>query len=278
MKESRESAKRQSRFVLAQMLQEGNPEVNLVRAEEAIQEACKKFQPDLMIFPEMFMSSFPVGTKRSVCLSSAQHLDGPFVTGMQRLAKEHGIWIVFGMNEKVEDERNYNCVVVLNACGDIVSTYQKTHMYDAFGVMESKNNKPGGRLFVPIDTPFGKIGIFVCYEVRFPEIARYERMHGADIIIMPTAWVKGPWKSHHFRTLVTARAIENGLYMCACDLCGGDVMGESVVVDPMGIPIAEAKPGEEYTLLCADINLDRVDEVRNKVPSFDGRRPELYTI
>ena len=111
------------------------------------------------------------------------------------------------------------------AVGDIVQVYHKTHLYDAFGFKESDNIKPGDKFFEPIDTPFGKIGLFVCYEVRFPEIARYQRKMGADIIIMPTAWVKGDLKSHQFRTLITARAIENTVYLCACDLCGVDSMG-----------------------------------------------------
>ena len=93
---------------------------------------------------------------------------------------------------------------------------------------------------------------------------------------MPTAWAKGDLKSHQFRTLITARAIENTVYMVACDQCAVDTMGESVVVDPMGVPVATA--GEVETLLCAHIDLDRVEEVRKKLPAYKDRRPALYTI
>lgn len=271
--------KRRSRFVLVQTKQEGDPEVNLKVAQDAVAEAKERFCPDLVIFPELFMSEFPNGTAREICLGTAQHLDGPFVTGMRALAKEYGVWMVFGMNEKVEDpedDRMYNCTVVLNDAGEIVSTYHKTHLYDAFGYKESDNNKPGDKFFEPIDTPFGKIGLFVCYEVRFPEVARYQRKQGADIIIMPTAWVKGDLKSHQFRTLITARAIENTVYLCACDQCMVDSMGESVVVDPMGVPVATA--GEVPTMICAEIDLDRVEAVRKKLPAYKDRRPELYSI
>lgn len=271
--------KRQSVFVLAQMKQEGNPEVNLKAAQDRVAEAMEKYHPDLMIFPEIFMSDFPNGTDRAICLGTAQTLDGPFVTGMRKLAKDNGLWIVFGMNEQVEDpadDRNYNTTVILNSEGEIVSTYRKTHLYDAFGYKESANKKPGEKLFEPIDTPFGRIGLFVCYEVRFPEVARYERKQGADIIIMPTAWVKGDIKSRQFHTLINARAIENTVYMCACDLCEVDSMGESVVVDPMGIPVACA--GEVPTLIAATIDLDRVEAVRKKLPAYKDRRAELYSI
>ena len=92
---------------------------------------------------------------------------------------------------------------------------------------------------------------------------------------MPTAWMKGDLKSHHLRTLITARAIENTVYLVACDQVGADTIGESVVVDPMGVPIAAA--GEVPTLLCAHIDTDRVAAVREKLPSCKDRRPELYT-
>lgn len=266
-----------SRFVLAQMEQKGLPEENLESARKAVAEAMERYQPDLMLFPECFMSHFPLGTDRAVCLGTAQSLSGPFVTGMRSLAKENGIWIVFGMNEKVgdpEDDRNYNCTVVVDSRGEIVGTYRKTHLYDAFGYKESDDNKPGDQFFEPIDTPFGKIGLFVCYEVRFPEVARYQRAKGADIILMPTAWVPGPLKSPQFRTLITARAIENTVYMVACDQVGVNSMGESVVVDPMGVVVASA--GEVPALICAEIDTDRVEEVRKKLPAYKDRRPELY--
>ena len=93
-----------SKFVLAQLEQKGLPEENLENAKKAVAEAMELYKPDLMVFPECFMSHFPMGTDRATCLGTAQTLDGPFVTGMKALAKDNGIWIIFGMNEKVEDE------------------------------------------------------------------------------------------------------------------------------------------------------------------------------
>ncbi len=266
-------------FVLAQTHSVGDPAENLKTAQKAVMEATAQYKPDFMVFPELFMSMFPVGTDRATCLGTAQALDGPFVTGMQKLAADNGIWIVFGMNEKVEDpsdDRNYNTTVMLNDRGEIVQVYRKTHLYDAFGYKESDNNKPGNRFFEPVDTPFGKIGMFVCYEVRFPEVARYQTKQGADIILMPTAWARGDLKSHQFRTLITARAIENTVYVLACDQISPDTMGESVVVDPMGVPVACA--GETVQLLPCFIDLERVRAVRKKLPAYKDRRPQLYTI
>ena len=268
-----------STFVVAQLASDGQPEVNLERAKKIVKQAKEEHRADVVVFPECFMSFFPVGTDRATRLGTAQRLDGPFVTGMREQAKQNKVWIIFGMNEEVEapeDDRNYNTTVVLNDQGEIVSVYRKTHLYDAFGYKESNSNKPGDKFFEPIDTPFGKLGLFVCYEVRFPEVARYQRSKGADIIVMPTAWLAGKLKSRHFHTLVTARAIENTVYMVACDQCGPDALGESVVVDPMGVPVVSGGEGEE--LLVARIDMDRVKEVRDTLPAYKDRRPELYTI
>lgn len=270
---------RQSTFVLAQMASDGLPERNLEKAQKAVAKAAGLYHPDVIVFPELYMSFFPVGTSREITLSTAQPLDGPFVTGMRKLAKEYGVWVIFGMNEAVEDPadpRSYNTTVVVNAEGELVSHYRKTHLYDAFGYQESDTNKPGGQLFEPIDTPFGRLGLFVCYEVRFPEVARYQRSKGADIIVMPTAWAAGKLKSLHFRTLVTARAIENTVYMLACNQCGAGSTGESVAVDPMGVPAASA--GEAEDLVPVHVDLDRIEAVRARLPAYKDRRPELYTI
>lgn len=269
----------QSVFVMVQMESSGTPADNLKKAQERTEEAVRKYHPDFMIFPETFMSHFPAGTDAVTCSSIAEPLDGPFVKGMQRLAADNHLWMVFGMKEKIEDPedlRNYNTTVMLNSDGEIVQTYRKTHLYDAFGYQESNEVKRGDKLFEPVDTPFGKIGLFVCYEVRFPEVARYQAARGAEIIIMPTDWIKGDLKSLHFRTLITARAIENTVFMLACDQCGSIDLGESVAVDPMGVSISCGNERED--LIPVYIDTERIAEVRKKLPSYKDRRPEMYAI
>lgn len=266
----------QSTFVMVQMKSVEDPMENLAKAAKYASEAKEKFQADLLLFPEVFMSMFPSKTPVLESNKAAEPLDGPFVTGMRKLAKDNDVWVVFGMKEKTEEDdgRAYNTCLVVDNHGEIISKYHKTHMYDAFGYKESNGFKPGDRLFAPIDTPFGKLGLFVCYEVRFPEVARYEATHGADIILMPTSWVKGDLKTFQFRTLVTARAIENTVFVLACNQCGGATTGESVAVDPMGVAIAAA--GETDALVPVFIDTDRIAQVRKKLPSFGDRRMELY--
>nr|WP_284286350.1 nitrilase-related carbon-nitrogen hydrolase [Alicyclobacillus fastidiosus] len=116
--------------------------------------------------------------------------------------------------------------------------------------------------------------MFVCYELRFPEIARYQAIQGADIIIVPSGWVRGPLKEHHWKTLVTARALENTLFVAACDQVSDHYCGNSLVVDPMGVHMATGS--EVETLIPCEIDLSRVADVRRKLPSSIHRRPELY--
>ena len=265
------------RFVLAQTASARDPAVNLEKAEELARRAFVEYRPDVLVFPEMFMSFFPWETDPETVLAAAQSLDGPFAAGMRALAKRYGTWIVFGMNETAEDPEDRRCrntIVVADDRGELVSVYRKTHLYDAFGYRESDLVRPGDRLFDPIETPFGRIGLFTCYEVRFPEVARDQRRKGADLLLMPAAWASGELKSLHFRTLVTARALENGVYVLACDRCGAGTVGESLAVDPMGVTLACAGQDEALLLVCTDT--DRVAEVRRRVASFDQRRPETY--
>ena len=262
---------------MVQMESVADPAENLRKASGFVKEAMELCDPEFIVFPETFMSeAFGEIRERNAW---AECLDGPFVTGMKKLAKDNDVWMVFGMKEKVEDPadyRVYNTVVMLNNEGEIIQTYHKTHLYDAFGYKESDEFKAGDAFFEPVDTPFGKIGLFVCYEVRVPEVARYQRSKGADIIIMPTAWVKGDLKSLHFNTLITARAIENTVYMIACDQYSKTRMGESIAVDPMGVTLASAGEGEK--VIPVYIDTDRIEEVRKKLPAYKDRRPSLYTI
>lgn len=267
-----------SMFVLAQMEASPDADANLQKAALAVKEASERYHGDLIIFPEVYMDAHPAKTPREQILSTAQPLTGSFVQGMQQLAREYHMWMVFGMTESTDnpsDDRTYNTTVILDSEGSIVKTYRKTHMYDAFGARETDTFQSGDALFEPIDTPFGGIGLFVCYELRFPEIARIQALQGAEILIVPAAWNKGDLKSNHWKTLLTARALENTVYVLGCDLYSQDTyMGESMAVDPMGVPFACG--GEGSCLIPCVVDTRRIYEVRQKLPSLGNRRPELY--
>ncbi|SFE51974.1 Predicted amidohydrolase [Paenibacillus algorifonticola] len=264
-------------IVMAQFGSSSSKQENLDKAEKALQEATSLHQADLVVFPEAFMSFYQIGTPRERKLEDAEPLEGHFVTTMQSLAKRYGVWVIFGTRETTEDsedDRVYNSTVIIDADGQITGHYRKTHLYDAFGAQESRDIKPGTALFEPIDTPFGKLGLFVCYELRFPEIARYQALHGADVIIVPSGWVRGPVKERHWENLVTTRALENTAYVVAVNQVNEFYIGQSLIVDPMGVVVARG--AETETLIPYRIDLERVHEVRTKLPSHIHRQAHLY--
>ena len=263
-------------LAVAQLQASAAPAENLASAERAVQRAAAR-GAQLVILPEVFMAwlspdNFTAEAARAV----AEPLDGPFVRGLRQAARQAGAWVVCGVLEAPDGEggRVRNTTVVIDDRGELVATYRKTHLFDAFGYLESKVFEPGDALFEPISTPFGRMGLFVCYELRFPEVARFQAERGADLIVVPSAWVRGPMKEVHWRHLVVARAVESTAYVAACDQVGNQFLGRSLVVDPMGVALAEGP--ETEALLYAEVDPQRIAQVRATVPSVAHRRPELY--
>ena len=258
---------------LAQVTSGPDSTENLRLATKYVADA-KAASAQLIVFPEVFMNHYPANTPLDQMES--QTVSGPFVTAMRDLAQTHQMWCVFGMRQTgtTPGGRTFNTTVVLTDAGDIAGIYRKTHLYDAFGAKESERVEPGRQLFDPIASPWGRIGLFVCYELRFPEVARDQVAKGAEILIVPSGWVRGPLKEDHWEHLVVTRALENTVFVLACDQVSDYYCGQSVVVDPMGVKLAQA--GEEPSLVVTTIDTDRIDAVRKKLPSLGHRRPELY--
>lgn len=257
-----------STFVLCQATQEGNALLNLKRAAAHAKEATETYHADVLVFPEVYQSHYPLSTDSSIVQAAAEPLNGPFVSGMQKIARENKLWMIFGMRELTGKDSHYNTIVTLNEQGNIVGTYRKRHLYDAFSYRESAYVTAGREESLPIQTPFGTLGIFVCYELRYPEVARALTRAGADILIMPTAWVKGPGKSMQFEVLCRARAIENASYLLACDLCGPDTLGESIAVSPTGEIVGRA--GTDEVLLPVTVDAEEIAKTRTICPSYRG--------
>lgn len=263
------------KVAIAQLTSTLDKTQNLQKAVEYVGKA-KAAGADFVIFPEMYSAA---ATPKSGVRPSevAEPLDGPFVSGLAQAAREQGIYVVCGVYESIEgdQDRAYNTTVFFNRSGELIKAYRKTHLYDAFSYIESDYIAAGNTPYEIIETEFGKIGLIVCYEVRFPEIARQFALQGADLLFVPAGWVAGPMKEDHWETLVRTRAIENTMFVCAADQVGNIFAGRSMIVDPMGVIVASA--GEEETLLVAELDLDRIQRVRGKLPSVANRRPELYT-
>lgn len=225
----------------------------------------------LVVFPEY--SSYFTPQMGADWVDAAQTLHGPFVRGLAEIAAELGIHLVAGMLEIVpgEPERAANTVVALSPDGELVAHYRKQHLYDAFGQRESDWIVAG-----PLDEPQTftaggfTVGIQTCYDVRFPEVSRRLVDAGADLVVLPAEWVRGPLKESAWRTLVTARAIENTVYVVAADQAPPIGAGNSMVVDPMGVELATI--GEATDVAVAWISPRRIREVRHLNPALQLRR------
>lgn len=262
------------KVAIAQLSTSVDKASNLEKAIQYIEKA-KGMGTDFVILPEFYMV---LATPKTGVLpaEAAEPLDGPFVSALKEAARKNEIYVVCGMYESKagDDRRAYNTTVFIDRSGQLLHSYRKTHLYDAFSFKESDTIIPGENQYKVVDTEFGKIGLMVCYELRFPEIARQFALHEADVLLVPAGWMAGPMKEDHWQTLIRARAIENTMFVCGADLVGPEFTGRSMIVDPMGVVIASG--GEEETLIIADIDLERIHRVREKLPSVKHRKPEFY--
>jgi predicted amidohydrolase len=203
----------------------------------------------------------------------AQPLDGPFTDGVREAAASAGVVAVFGLVEQAAGERFRNTAVAVSADG-VVATYRKTHLYDAFGADESTWVEAGA-LEPPRTFLLGglRVGLQTCYDLRFPEVTRVLADAAVDLVLVPADWVPGPGKVHHWRTLLTARAIENTVFVAAAGQIPPDGVGTSLILDPAGGTLAEL--GEEQGVALADLDPERIRDVRTANPALRLRR---YTV
>lgn len=224
----------------------------------------------LVVFPEY--SSYFETPMSAGMRANAEPLDGPFVSALSEIARECGLYLVVGMLEDVGDpERFSNTVVAIDAAGAVVAQYRKQHLYDAFGQRESDWVVPGTIEMPEIfDVGGFRVGMQTCYDIRFPELSRRLVNAGAELLLVPAEWVRGPLKEHHWRTLATARALENTVYLAAADHAPPVGVGNSLIVDPMGVELATI--GDNIDVAIAWITHERLEAVREINPALLLRR------
>ena len=255
------------RVALGQFAAAKDWQENAETAKDLIRRA-KAAHCDLLVMPEGILARDIADPQ--IVLKAAQPLDGPFMTEMKAASRGSDLTIIFCLHVPAEgNSRVHNVQVVLRG-GEVVATYRKLHLYDAFAVQESEHVMPGDRIPDLIEVAGLKLGLMTCYDVRFPEMARHLALEGADALILPAAWVRGPGKEHHWETLVTARALENTCYLIAVGECGPRNIGASMVVDPLGVVTHRA--GEGPTMIVADIDPEGVARARAVLPVLNNRR------
>jgi predicted amidohydrolase len=238
-----------------------DPAVNRGRLRELVPA-----DTDLVVLPEAFARDF--GEAGSSVGPYAEQMSGRFVEEVEHLAADQGTTVVAGMFEVSEDPaRPFNTLVVR---GRAMAEYRKIHLYDSFGYRESDALSAGTLAPTTVDVGGFRLGLMTCYDLRFPELARALVDAGAEVLVVPAAWVAGPRKVDHWRTLVRARAIENTVYVVAAGQPGPRYAGHSLVVDPLGDVLAEAD--ETPAQLRATLSRSALDAARATNPSLDNRR------
>lgn len=220
----------------------------------------------LAVLPEMWSSGYDYRQLSELATHTLEIL-----TRLRTLSSELGLTIVGSLAEP-DGDKVCNTAWVIDQ-GEIVGKYRKLHL---FSTMSEDRYLHAGDQYLVVDTSVGRLGIAICYDLRFPELFRRMALDGAEIICLSAEWPKP--RQEHWRTLLRARAIENQLFVVAANCCGIqgklDFFGMSLLLSARGEVLAEA--GEIDTCLVADFDFTEMDEYRQQIPCFRDRRPEIY--
>ncbi|MEU6676205.1 carbon-nitrogen hydrolase family protein [Streptomyces sp. NPDC046853] len=261
------------RIALSQLTTGPEPGKNLALIEEWTSRAADA-GADVVVFPEASMACF--GTSLAPL---AEPLDGPWADKVRAIAEAAGVTVVAGMFTPASDGRVTNTLLATGR--GVEATYDKIHLYDAFGFAESDTVAAGSQV-VTIDVQGVRLGLATCYDVRFPELFRAHADAGATATLLAASWGAGPGKVDQWELLVRARALDATLWVAAvgqADPAAGGVaaagtaptgVGHSMIVGPDGTVRSRLGAGPE--LLMTEVDADEVAEVRAKIPVLANRR------
>ncbi|MFT4569508.1 MAG: putative amidohydrolase [Hyphomicrobiaceae bacterium] len=270
------------RAAVIQMRSGADRSANLRTARELVLQAAKQ-GAELVALPEVVAWRGPKDQE----VAQGETLQGPTVQALSAVAAEARVWIVGGsFLERLDgDDRCYNTATLFAPDGDLVASYRKIHLFDIdipgqVSVRESDTRRAGSET-ICVETPFGRIGLAVCYDLRFPELFRRLADAGAEVVVMPSAFTL-PTGRAHWHPLIRARAIENQCYFLAPNQFGSAAhdsasptglaeYGHSLIVDPWGSILAEA-PEDTPAVIVADLDAALLAKVRRDLPSLEHRR------
>ncbi len=241
------------------------------RAADAVERAADA-GADLVVLPE-----YASGWAQDLGPDLLERLDGPFVTAVREAARRRAVSVVVGVVVPSEEApgaaRGSNLALFLRPDGEILGSYEKVHLFDAFGTRESDALVPGApdAPALVVDVAGLRFGVLTCYDLRFPESARRLVDDGAQVVVAIAAWASGPGKADQLRVLARARALENTSYLLLASQCGHGRTGHSCVVDPWGRVLEEAD-GDAARVVVADLDPSEVAKARRRMPVLENRR------
>lgn len=246
-------------------VRQGDVDANIAYVREALCRVATQ-GVNLAVLPEMWSSGFDYRNLNDLALRT----EG-IVAELLDISARHAMVIVGSMPEPNGD-KVFNTIYVADN-GRLAGVYRKIHLFSLLGEDRAFS---GGDSWLMTDTSIGKVGVIICYDLRFPELSRRLAVEGAQVICVPAQWPKP--RQEHWRTLLRARAIENQLFVISCNACGIigklDFFGMSMIIDPKGEVIAEAD--ERETEIFASLDMQLMSDWRGQIPCFSDRRPEYY--
>jgi len=264
-------------IALLQMEVGDSVQENLKTARRMSREAAER-GADMLVLPEMFCCPY---TSRSF-VQNKEERGGEIWSALQQIARENRCYLIGGSMPEAEGDRIYNTSFIFDRSGAQIARHRKVHLFDI--------DVPGGQRFFEsdtftagdsltlIDTEYGRLGVMICFDIRFQEMTRLMALKGARAVIVPAAFNMTTGPAHwelHFR----ARALDNQIFLCGCaparDEQGEYVSyGNSIITDPWGDIIArlDETPG----ILLQTLELDRIDLIRNRLPIMHNRRQDVY--
>ncbi|HBV87822.1 MAG TPA: carbon-nitrogen hydrolase [Desulfosporosinus sp.] len=266
------------RIALCQLPVTANKQQNLNQAASMLQEAAAG-GAQLAVLPEMFNCPYDIHSFRGYAEIIPS---GETTNHLANLARTNGLFLIGGSIPELDGERIYNTSVVFNPKGDIIATHRKIHLFDicvknGIEFTESKVLSPGNSATL-FETTWGKFGIEICYDIRFPELTRKLATEGASLVIVPAAFnmTTGP---AHWELLFRSRSLDNQIFMLGTSPARNPhasyvAYGHSLVTNPWGQVLAQLdeKPG----ILLVDLDLTQIAEVREALPILRQRREDLY--
>ena len=255
---------------------------NLDHQMKMVEDAAKQ-GVQMLCFQEIFTMPYFCAEQQTRWYEAVEKIpDGPTVKLMQDVAKEHGMVLIVPIYEEEMSGIYYNSAAVIDADGKYLGKYRKTHIPHVNpGFWEKFYFRPGNMGYPCFDTAFARIGVYICYDRHFPEGARCLGLNGAEIIFNPSATVAG-LSEYLWKLEQPAHAVANGYFVGAINRVGteapwniGEFYGQSYFCDPRGQIIAEGSRDKDE-LVVADLDMDKIREVRNTWQFFRDRRPDAY--
>lgn len=244
-----------------------NMEVLQAKLNETVAGANK---PDVIMFPEMWNTGYALTE-----IDNLADVEGKqTIALLSEFAKKHEVNIIGGSIAEKKSDGVYNTIYAFDRKGSIINDYSKLHL---FRLMDEEKYLQAGDKLGHLEIDGVQAAMMICYDIRFPELARSLALQGAKVLFVPAQWPNP--RLHHWRTLLMARAIENQMYVIACNRMGtsgeSEFFGHSIVIDPWGEIVAEAQ--DEDTILYGEVDLSVVEKVRATIPIFEDRRPQFYS-